>query len=346
MREECYVAALGRLIEAHRALPLSSMWGDGTTSSSDGQFFHAGGRGEAIGDVNARHGNEPGVAFYTHISDQFGPFHTKVIAATASEAPHVLDGLLYHQTGLQIVEHYTDTGGATDHVFGLCALLGFRFAPRLRDIKDRRLYVLPGQAVPAVLQPLTGGAVNAGHIEAHWDELLRMATSIRAGTVAASAMLKRLAVYPRQNGLAIALREVGRIERTLFALSWMRDIDLRRRVSLGLNKGEARNALARAVFFHRLGELRDRSFESQAYRASGLNLLVAAIILWNTKYLENTLDALRAEGQRIPKELACHLAPLGWEHVSLTGDYTWSSSDQPQHGHLRPLRRLPSLLAA
>jgi TnpA family transposase len=346
VREECYVAALGRLIEAHRALPLSSMWGDGTTSSSDGQFFHAGGRGEAIGDVNARHGNEPGVAFYTHISDQFGPFHTKVIAATASEAPHVLDGLLYHQTGLQIVEHYTDTGGATDHVFGLCALLGFRFAPRLRDIKDRRLYVLPGQAVPAVLQPLTGGAVNAGHIEAHWDELLRMATSIRAGTVAASAMLKRLAVYPRQNGLAIALREVGRIERTLFALSWMRDIDLRRRVSLGLNKGEARNALARAVFFHRLGELRDRSFESQAYRASGLNLLVAAIILWNTKYLENTLDALRAEGQRIPKELACHLAPLGWEHVSLTGDYTWSSSDQPQHGHLRPLRRLPSLLAA
>jgi hypothetical protein len=114
VREECYVAALARLIEAHRALPLASIWGDGTTSSSDGQFFRAGGRGEAIGDVNARHGNEPGVAFYTHISDQFGPFHTKVIAATASEAPHVLDGLLYHQTGLQIVEHYTDTGGASD----------------------------------------------------------------------------------------------------------------------------------------------------------------------------------------------------------------------------------------
>jgi TnpA family transposase len=83
--------------------------------------------------------------------------------------------------------------------------------------------------------------------------------------------LKRLAVYPRQNGLAVALREVGRLERSLFALNWMRDIDLRRRVSLGLNKGEARNALARAVFFHRLGELRDRSVESQDYRASGLN---------------------------------------------------------------------------
>jgi TnpA family transposase len=345
VREECYVAALTRLIEAHSALPLSSVWGDGTTSSSDGQFFRAGGRGEAIGDVNARHGNEPGVAFYTHISDQFGPFHTKVIAATASEAPHVLDGLLYHQTGLQILEHYTDTGGATDHVFGLFALLGFRFAPRLRDLKDRRLYVLPGQEVPAVLQPLVGGTVKAGHVEAHWDELLRMATSIRAGTVTASAMLKRLAAYPRQNGLAIALREAGRLERTLFALDWLRNIDLRRRANAGLNKGEARNALARAVFFHRLGELRDRSFESQVYRASGLNLLVAAIILWNTRYLGIALDALR-EGQRVPDDLVRHIAPLGWEHISLTGDYTWSSSNQPLQGQLRPLRRVPSLLAA
>ena len=76
-------AALARLIEAHRALPLARVWGDGTTSSSDGQFFRAGSRGEALGDVNARYSNEPGVAFYTHVSDQFGPFHTKVIAATA-----------------------------------------------------------------------------------------------------------------------------------------------------------------------------------------------------------------------------------------------------------------------
>ena len=106
-----------------------------------GQYCRAGGHGEALGDINARHGNEPGVAFYTHISDQFGPYYTKAIAATASEAPHVLDGVLYHQTGLQIEEHYTDTGGVTDHVFGLCPLFGFRFAPRIRDLKDRRLYL-------------------------------------------------------------------------------------------------------------------------------------------------------------------------------------------------------------
>jgi TnpA family transposase len=70
-------------------------------------------------------------------------------------------------------------------------------------------------------------------------------------------------------------------------------------VHAGLNKGEARNALARAVFFNRLGEIRDRSFEQQRYRASGLNLVTAAIVLWNTVYLERAANALRGHGHAV-----------------------------------------------
>src|SRR6202035_656004 len=92
---------------------------------------------------------------------------------------------------------------------------------------------------------------------------------------------------------------IGRIERTLFTLDWIKNPDLRRRAQLGLNKGEARNALARAVYFCRLGEVRDRSFENQFFRASGLNLLVSAIILWNTKYLEVAYTELRRQGGTI-----------------------------------------------
>jgi TnpA family transposase len=95
--------------------------------------------------VNARYGNDPSVTFYTHVSDQYAPFHTKVINATVRDATHVLDGLLYHESDLRIEEHYTDTAGFTDHVFALCHLLGFRFAPRIRDLADKRLYV-PGKA--------------------------------------------------------------------------------------------------------------------------------------------------------------------------------------------------------
>ena len=231
-------------------------------------------------------------------------------------------------------------------MFGLFAFLGYRFAPRLRDLKDRRLYAFRGQDVPEALAGLVGGTIDAAHLTTHWDDLLRLAVSVGSGQASASEMLRRLAAYPRQNGLAVALREIGRIERTLFTLDWIRDPALRRRANAGLNKGEARNALARAVFFHRLGELRDRSLENQIYRASGLNLLVAAITLWNTRYLQATLDRLAASGMPVPSELLRHIAPLGWEHISLTGDYIWAEGAQPIHGLLRPLREKPSLLAA
>jgi TnpA family transposase len=67
-----------------------------------------------------------------------------------------------------------------------------------------------------------------------------------------------------------------------------------------LNKGEARNSLARAVFFNRLGEIRDRSFENQRHRASGLNLVVAAITLWNTVYLECATEQMAKSWQFDP----------------------------------------------
>lgn len=156
----------------------------------------------------------------------------------------------------------------------------------------------------------------------------------------ASLMLRKLGSYPRQNGLAVALRELGRIERTLFTLDWLQDLELRRRTHAGLNKGEARNALARSIFFYRLGEIRDRSFEQQRYRASGLNLVTAAIVLWNTVYLERAVQAMESRGMPVDPTLYPYLSPLGWEHINLTGDYVWRMSHKPEAGKFRPLRRL------
>ncbi len=154
-------------------------------------------------------------------------------------------------------------------------------------------------------------------------------------------MLRKLGSYPRQNGLAVALRELGRIERSLFTLDWLQNVELRRRVHAGLNKGEARNALARAVFFNRLGEMRDRSFENQRHRASGLNLVTAAIVLWNTVYLERAIQAIKAQGQTVDGDLLQHVSPLGWEHINLTGDYVWRKDRKVEEGKFRPLRPFP-----
>jgi TnpA family transposase len=156
----------------------------------------------------------------------------------------------------------------------------------------------------------------------------------------ASLMLRKLDSYLGQNGLTVALLELRRIERALFALDWMQNAELHRRVRIGLNKGEAKHALARAVFLNRLGEIRDSSFENQRYRASSLNLVVAAIILWNTFYLERAIHALRDSGKDIDENLLPHLSPLGWEHIYLTGNCIWRQNKQVGQVKFHPPRML------
>lgn len=85
-----------------------------------------------------------------------------------------------------------------------------------------------------------------------------------------------------------------------------------------------------------MGEIRDRSFEQQCYRASGLNLVTAAIVLWNTVYLERTINALN-QNKKIDESLIQHLSPLGWGHINLTGDYLWKENIKVENGKFRPL---------
>lgn len=163
------------------------------------------------------------------------------------DSTYVLDGLLYHESDLRIEEHYTDTAGFTDHVFALMHLTGFRFAPRIRDTGDTKLYIPKGDAAYDALKPMIGGTLNIKHVRAHWDEILRLATSIKQGTVTASLMLRKLGSYPRQNGGRGAPR-AGPHRAHAVHLDWLQSVELRRRVHAGLNKGEARNALAGQCF--------------------------------------------------------------------------------------------------
>ena len=321
-----YDRALAMIVEAHAALPMAAFWGQGQSASSDGQFFLATEQGEAMNLINAKYGNVPGLKGYSHVSDQYAPFATQVIPATVSEAPYILDGLLMNDAGRRVRQHFADTGGFTDHVFAACALLGYRFAPRIRDLPQKRLYAFTPNATPANVRALVGGKINEPLIERNWPDILRIMATIAAGIVAPSQILRKLASYPRQNELALALLEVGRIERTLFMIDWILDAGLQRQAQIGLNKGEAHHALKRAISFHRRGEIRDRSGEGQHYRIAGMNLLAAIIIFWNTMKLGEVVNTRAASGTHIAPDLLAHVSPLGWEHINPTGEYRWPKS--------------------
>ena len=133
-----------------------------------------------------------------------------------------------------------------------------------------------------------------------------------------------LYAYRQRNSLAVALREIGRVQRTHFTLRWLSDPALRKLVTAELNRGEARNSLARAVAFHRLSRFRDRGHENQQVRAAALNLVTAAIILFNCRYLGRAIGAMRSHGLVFDDKPVSQLSPLGWDHINLTGDYVWS----------------------
>lgn len=338
MREETFRAALGCLTDAIHAEPMASWFGEGWRASADGQAYYLGGAGEAGGLVNAHYGRDPIVKIYTTITDRYAPLHQTVIAGTAGEAIHALDGILGHESSANLSALHVDGGGVSDIVFAVMHLLGLDFEPRIPRLSDRRLYAFEAPKRYGRLAPLFGHKLNRDLVVSHWPDIQRVIDAMRNRTVTPSLILKKLSAYRQKNSLAAALREIGRIERTLFTLRWFQDPALRQLVTGELNKGEARNSLARAVAFHRLGRFRDRGLENQQMRAAALNLVTAAIILFNCRYLDRAVGELRKRGTTLDPALLSQLSPLGWDRINLTGDYIWSDGVELDADGLMPLQ--------
>ncbi len=190
---------------------------------------------------------------------------------------------------------------------------------------SKRLYLFDPAAAPKELRSLIGSKIREGLIVQNWPDILRAVATMAAGIMPPSQLLKKFAAYPRQHELALALREIGRIERTLFIIDWLLDADMQRRAQVGLNKGEAHHALKNALRIGRQGEIRDRTPEGQHYHMAGLNLLAAIIIYWNTKHLGQAAAARKCAGFDGSPGLLAHISPLGWAHILLTGEYRWKN---------------------
>ncbi len=338
LREETLQAASTAIVNYQHGLPLAQAWGGGTLSSSDGQRFPVAVKSPVATALPRYFGLGSGITAYTHVSDQHSTYATKVIPATVRDATYVLDGLLDNETELPILEHTTDTAGYTDLVFALFDLLGLQFAPRLRDLGDQQLYRLG----PAVGDRQTGSLLH-GTIKRHlivdrWDDLLRVAGSLKLGWVTTSLLISRLQASPRQNALTRALQEYGRVVKTLFILRYLDSEEYRRRINRQLNRGESLHALRRFLFFAEDGKVRRRQREDQTNQALCLTLVTNAIVTWNTVYLAAVLEQLRAEGISIEPEGLAHLSPTTYGHINPYGKYHFDLETGLGRAGLRPLR--------
>ena len=338
LREDTLRPAIGAVVDFQHRQPLSRSWGGGTLSSSDGQRFPVPVRSRTATALPRYFGYGQGLTFYTWTSDQFAQYGTKVIPATVRDATYVLDAILDNETELTILEHTTDTAGYTELVFALFDLLGMQFAPRIRDLGDQRLYRFDSGATYRHLGPLLKGKVRERRVVDHWDDLLRVAGSLKRGHVTASLLIGKLQANSRRNALTRALQEYGRVAKTLFVLRYLGSEAYRRRIGVQLNKGEALHALRRFLFFAHQGQVRRAQPEDQANQASCLNLVTNAVIAWNTVYMAAVIDRLKSKGEQIAPEDLAHLSPARYDHINPYGRYQFRVDRWAGKKPLRPIK--------
>ncbi|HCP3582327.1 TPA: Tn3 family transposase, partial [Escherichia coli] len=186
IRAETLVSANARLVDFQSSLALAGYWGGGEVASADGMRFVTPVKTVNSGPNRKYFGSGRGITWYNFVSDQYSGFHGIVIPGTLRDSIFVLEGLLEQQTGLNPVEIMTDTAGTSDIIFGLFWLLGYQFSPRLADAGEAVFWRADKAANYGALDELARGCVDLSKIESHWDEMMRVAGSLKLGTIHAS----------------------------------------------------------------------------------------------------------------------------------------------------------------
>ncbi|MGK5553794.1 Tn3 family transposase [Actinomadura kijaniata] len=321
VREETLRDANTVLVNHHYGLELAKKFGGGTMSSSDGQRFPVRGKSLTGREMNIHGGRV--LSTTTHVSDQWSTYGTKQMVPTHREAHYALDKFLGNQTDLPIREHATDTHGATLVNFGLFDLVDKALTPRIRDLGRITLVRVDAPAATNALYPHAGPLLadrwNEGLVVGCWDDLLRMAGSLKFGEATASLIVGKWSAASRQNTLAAALKEWGRMRRTIHAARYLSDPLYRRRISRQLNKGESLHALRRDLHYAQQGTIVRPHLQDQTEQAWCLTLLTNSVITWTTEYYGMAIGELRAQGRDVPDELLSFIAPGHRENINFFG---------------------------
>ena len=296
-------------------------------TSSDGQKYAV-----SVPSLNANHsfkyfGHDKGVTVYSFIDERHLLFYSTVISAAEREAAYVIDGLLHNEV-IKSDIHSTDSHGFTEIVFGVSHLLGFSFAPRLKQLSKHRLYSFEKRKVYENLgyKILPKLYIDTKLIEDNWDDILRFVATIKLKYTTASQLFKRLNSYSKQHPLYQALKEFGKIIKTLFILRYIDDVELRQAIEKQLNKIEHAHRFAKAVAFANNQEFSQGEKELQNVAADCRRLIENSIICWNYLYLTNKLTEMQNDHQ---KQALLESVKAGsiitWKHINFHGEYDFSA---------------------
>ena len=224
-------------------------------------------------------------------------------------------------------------------MFALFDLLGMQFLPRLRDLGDYTLYPVDTSIKYKYINPLLAQKpLHTAWFVDDWNELLRVAASLKMGWVTASTFISKLQAYPRQHKLTQMLVEYGRLIRSTFIPTYLADKTNRQRILVQLNKGEQVHGLREFLFFDNKGQIRKQQPDDLVNLAGCLNLVSNAVIVWNTVYMQAAIEELRRRGQAVNEADFVHVSPVRFKHINRYSKFRFDLGDDLASSGLRPLR--------
>jgi len=307
-------------------------------TSSDGQKFEV--RADSL---NANYsykyfGKEKGVSVYDFIDERHLLFYTTVFSATERESAYVIDGLM-HNDVIKSDIHSTDTHGYTEAIFGATHLLGFSYAPRIKNLKRQKLYIFKSRkdATRSDWAVNPSGYIATELIEENWDDILRFITTIKLKETTASDLFRRLNSYSKQHSLYAALKAFGRILKSIFILGYIDDVELRQAIEKQLNKIESSNRFSRAISIGGGREVYQAEKQEQEIAEACKRLVKNAIVCWNYLYLSQKItDQKNMKTRQAWLESIAAGSVVSWRHINLLGEYDFSEEKLKDSFGIKP----------
>lgn len=271
-------------------------------------------------------GKYQGVSVYTFLDERNLFWYSTVFSAAERESAYVLDGLMHNDVVKSDI-HSTDTHGYTEAIFGATHLLGFSYAPRIKNLKRQHLYLFDTRReVDRSQWKITpSGYIDTELIIAHWDDILRLIATIKLKEVTASELFRRLNSYSKQHTLYRALKAFGRILKSLFLLRYIDEVTLRQAIERQLNKIELAHRFTRAVSVGNPREFLQAEKHEQEISEGCKRLIKNCLVCWNYLYLSQKLAEITdAEQRERFLHAIAHGSVVAWGHFNLLGEYDLS----------------------
>jgi TnpA family transposase len=298
-----------------------ALWGESTTTcASDSKKFGAWDQ-NLMTEWHVRYGG-PGVMIYWHVEKHSVCIYSQLKTCSSSEVAAMIEGVLRHDTEMDVDKQYVDTHGQSEVGFAFCSLLGFALLPRLKNLKKQRLY-RPHKGEPdkyGNLQPILTRPINWDIIAQQYDELIKFATALRLGTADAESILRRFTRSNVQHPTYKALCELGKALKTVFLCDYLRLESLRREIHEGLEVIENWNSANTFILYGKGGEFASNKIEDQEILMLSLHLLQVSLVYVNTLMIQQVLAEAAWQGRLTLRDLQA-LSPLKWQHINPYGTF-------------------------